>query len=272
MAPSLTELFEREMLPITKQVTDGAMANAGDLSPAPYEVIYKGVEDGMRRIQRDLASGSSDQYGLAWEALGAQLAHSQMPLDVAMANITLTEQIILARLLPFCDDDIERTRQLYSRIHEICDVGRLKLFRSYTETREATIRAQSAALQELSAPIIPIHSGVLVLPLIGAIDTQRASTIMEALLESVAERNARVVLLDITGVPVVDTSVAHYLIQAARSVRLLGAEIVLVGIRPEIAQTIVQLGVDLSGIVTMADLQGGVAYAFQRLGLVVAQR
>ena len=120
-------------------------------------------------------------------------------------------------------------------------------------------------------PCDPRQAGIC-LPLIGAIDTQRATAIMETLLEGVAERNARVVLLDITGVPVVDTSVAHHLIQAARAVRLLGAEIVLVGIRPEIAQTIVQLGVDRSGIATMADLQGGVAYALQRLDLAIVTR
>jgi rsbT co-antagonist protein RsbR len=164
------------------------------------------------------------------------------------------------------------TRELYQRIHEICRAARGSMFTAFTATRESTIRAQSAALQELSAPIIPIYGGVLVLPLIGAIDTQRATAIMETLLEGVAERNAKVVLLDITGVPVVDTSVAHHLIQAARAVRLLGAEIVLVGIRPEIAQTIVQLGVDLSGISTMADLQGGVAYALEQLNLTIISR
>ena len=186
--------------------------------------------------------------------------------------IDRTEQIIVARLAPVYSDDVAMTRELYQRIHEICRAARGSMFVAFTATRESTIRAQTAALQELSAPIIPIYGGVLVLPLIGAIDTQRATAIMETLLEGVAERNARVVLLDITGVPVVDTSVAHHLIQAARAVRLLGAEIVLVGIRPEIAQTIVQLGVDLSGISTMADLQGGVAYALQQLNLTIISR
>jgi rsbT co-antagonist protein RsbR len=273
MAPSLSDLFSEHLLPIAKALTEESVAlSAGQPNAPPYETVYPGVEDGMRRIHRDLVEGGVAHYSATWEPLGAQLASYGMALGAVTGLIDLTERIIIQRLAPFYSDDATMTAQLHERINEICRAGRAIMFAAFTATREATIRAQSAALQELSAPIIPIYGGVLVLPLIGSIDTQRAAAIMETLLEGVAARNARVVLLDITGVPVVDTSVAHHLIQAARSVRLLGAEIVLVGIRPEIAQTIVQLGVDLSGIATMADLQGGVAYALERLDLAIVTR
>jgi rsbT co-antagonist protein RsbR len=96
--------------------------------------------------------------------------------------------------------------------------------------------------------------------------------ITSRLLNEITERRAKIVLLDITGVPVVDTAVAHHLLQAARAVQLLGAELVLVGIRPEIAQTIVQLGVNLDDIITWADLQAGFAYALERQGLGTIRR
>jgi rsbT co-antagonist protein RsbR len=126
---------------------------------------------------------------------------------------------------------------------------------------EETVRAQNAALAELSTPLIPISDTVTVMPLIGAVDSRRAQQVMETLLEGIAQTKARVAILDITGVPVVDTQVANALIRAAQSVKLLGAQVILTGIRPEVAQTLVGLGADLSAITTRSSLQSGIAYA-----------
>lgn len=132
-----------------------------------------------------------------------------------------------------------------------------------TALQDATIQAQAALLAELSAPLLRISDGVLVLPLIGALDSQRASRIVESLLEAVARQRAHLVILDITGLPVVDTQVANVLIQSARAVRLLGANTVLTGIRPDVAETMIALGIDLGDITTRADLQQGVAFALR---------
>ena len=126
-------------------------------------------------------------------------------------------------------------------------------------TQEETIHAQAAALAELSTPLIPINDQVVVMPLVGGVDTRRAQDVMATLLHGVAASGAQVAILDITGVPVVDTQIANVLVQAAQSVKLLGAQAVLTGIRPEVAQTLVGLGVDLSGIVTHSTLQSGIA-------------
>lgn len=125
------------------------------------------------------------------------------------------------------------------------------------------IEAQSAALRELSTPLMPIANHVVALPLVGSVDSARAQQVLETLLEGVATHQAAIAILDITGVPVVDTQVANVLIQAAQAVRLLGARIVLTGISPAMAQTLVHLGVDLSGIITRGSLQNGIAYAMQ---------
>ena len=119
-------------------------------------------------------------------------------------------------------------------------------------------------IKELSTPVLPISDHVLILPLVGHIDTGRGEQIMEAMLAGVERYGAEYIIVDITGVPVIDTAVANHLLQAARAVHLLGAQCVLVGISPEIAQTLVQLGVDLTSLITLSDLQAGISYALSR--------
>jgi len=114
---------------------------------------------------------------------------------------------------------------------------------------------------ELGSPVIPLAEGIIAMPLIGIIDSERAQQLRMALLDGVAAHRARVAIIDITGVPLVDTMVAGTLLQAAKGIRLLGAEPVLTGIRAEVAQTIVSLGLDLTGVVTRATLQEGLTYA-----------
>lgn len=146
---------------------------------------------------------------------------------------------------------------------DITELRRAEELRRQSAEQEATIRAQGALLAELSTPILRIGAGALVLPLVGSLDSFRAARVVEALLQAVDEQRAELVILDITGVPLVDTQVANALLQTARAVRLLGARIVLTGIRPDVAQTIVALGVDLGDIITRADLQEGVRYALR---------
>ncbi|OEH93068.1 STAS domain-containing protein [Bacillus solimangrovi] len=138
-----------------------------------------------------------------------------------------------------------------------------QMVNSYTETWEKTFSLQKDALQELSSPLIPLFDRITIMPLIGTIDTERAQLIMENLLGGVVKHRSEVVLIDITGVPVVDTMVAHHIIQAVEAVRLIGAQAILVGIRPEIAQTIVNLGIDLSQFPTQSTMKKGLERAFE---------
>ncbi len=131
------------------------------------------------------------------------------------------------------------------------------------ELQQQVIEAQRDALRELSTPLIPISDNVVIMPLIGTVDSQRAQQIMETLLEGIASYQAELAILDITGVQIVDTQVANSIIRTAQAARLLGASVVLTGIQPRIAQTLVTLGVDLSTIITHGTLQAGIAYALQ---------
>ncbi len=125
------------------------------------------------------------------------------------------------------------------------------------------IAGQNTLLEQLSVPVIQVWENILLLPLVGGMDSRRAGQVMESLLEAVARAHAEVVILDITGVPVVDTSVAGYLVRSIQAAQLLGSRCLLVGIRPEIAQTLVGLGIDFSNITTRATLQSGLEYALQ---------
>jgi rsbT co-antagonist protein RsbR len=147
---------------------------------------------------------------------------------------------------------------------------RAEMERAYTNTvveKQEQQQLLLSTIRELSTPIIPVYEGILVLPLVGAIDSRRGSEITERLLEEIAEQQADMVIIDITGVSLIDTSTANHLLMTTRAANLLGSRVILVGMGPEIAQTIVHLGVELNGLTTLADLQAGIAYALAQIGL-----
>jgi rsbT co-antagonist protein RsbR len=148
----------------------------------------------------------------------------------------------------------------------------LRFAEAFVEMQMRVLDAQRQAVLELSTPVIKVWDGILTLPLIGTIDSYRAKQIMEELLREVAIEQAGIVLIDITGVPVVDTNVADHLIRTIKAAELLGTECLLVGIGPELAQTIVSLGVDLSRITSCADMRQGLTVGFERLGLAVVPK
>jgi rsbT co-antagonist protein RsbR len=139
-------------------------------------------------------------------------------------------------------------------------------------TAREAIANQQAMIESISTPVIQLWEGILTMPLVGTIDSHRAMQVIESLLTMIAERQAECVIIDITGVPLVDTQVAQYIIRAAQASKLLGCEVALVGIGVEMAQTLVQLGVDLHVLNTMANLQAGIAWAFQRRGMRVVRQ
>jgi anti-anti-sigma regulatory factor len=133
-----------------------------------------------------------------------------------------------------------------------------------TRLHESIIQEQAASLRELSTPLIPLSRRIVAMPLIGRIDSGRAQQIMDVLLQGIADHQATTAILDITGVPIVDNRVATVLLEAAQAVRLLGAQVILTGIRPDVAQSLVSLDMQLTDIVTRGSLQAGIAYALGR--------
>lgn len=141
----------------------------------------------------------------------------------------------------------------------------------FVQERERVIRQQQEAIRELSTPVLPVRERLLVLPIIGVIDSQRARQLTEQLLQGIRVNRAKVVVIDITGVPSVDSRIANHVVQAVESARLLGATAILTGVSPSIAQTLVAIGVDLTKIKTVGDLQGGLEDAERLLGYKVVQ-
>ncbi|WP_034333022.1 STAS domain-containing protein [Bacillus sp. J37] len=169
---------------------------------------------------------------------------------------------ILFEMMTINSTEEEKMSLVWAFDHWIAPINS-EVLHQYASSWERTVSLQKIALQELSAPLIPVFDNITVMPLVGTIDTERAKRIMENLLQGVVKHRAEVVLIDITGVPVVDTMVAHHIIQASEAVRLVGAKCLLVGIRPEIAQTIVNLGIDLSQVITKNSLQKGIESALE---------
>jgi rsbT co-antagonist protein RsbR len=158
----------------------------------------------------------------------------------------------------------DRERRPYAICGISTDVTDIRHAERERERLQATIiDAQRAALRELSTPLIPLADDVVVMPLIGSLDSTRVGQVMETLLEGVSRQAARIAILDITGLPLVDSQVANALLQAAQAAKLLGAEVLLTGIGPEVAQTLVGIGADLSGLQTPGTLQAGIAYALR---------
>jgi rsbT co-antagonist protein RsbR len=142
---------------------------------------------------------------------------------------------------------------------------------TYQQTREDIIRRQQQDLLELSTPVIKLFDGVLAVPMIGTLDSARTQVVMETLLQRIVETGSTLAIIDITGVPTVDTLVAQHLLKTVSAIRLMGAECIISGIRPQIAQTIVHLGIDLQGIASKSSLADALELAMQQRGYTVTR-
>jgi rsbT co-antagonist protein RsbR len=151
----------------------------------------------------------------------------------------------------------------------LVDALGLMVAETYQKGREEVIARQQQELLELSTPVVQLWAGVLALPLIGTLDSARTQVVMESLLQAIVDTGSGIAIIDITGVPVVDTLVAQHLLKTVAAARLMGADCIISGIRPQIAQTIVHLGVEINDVITKATLADAFAIALQRLGLAV---
>jgi rsbT co-antagonist protein RsbR len=154
---------------------------------------------------------------------------------------------------------------------ELIDSLGLYTTEEYLKSREQTIRRQQEEMLELSTPVVKLWEGILALPLIGTLDSARTQVVMESLLEAIVQTNSKVAIIDITGVPTVDTVVAQHLLKTVTAARLMGADCVISGVRPQIAQTIVHLGINLLDVTTKATLSDAFALALHRSGFTFAR-
>ena len=161
-------------------------------------------------------------------------------------------------------DDVWAATQLIDKLG-------LHTVKSFQKSRESVIARQQEEMLELSTPVVKLWEGVLALPMIGTLDSARTQVVMESLLQRIVETGSEIAIIDITGVPTVDTLVAQHLLKTVTAIRLMGADCIISGIRPQIAQTIVHLGVDLQGVTTKANLADALALALRRSGVTVSR-
>jgi rsbT co-antagonist protein RsbR len=178
-------------------------------------------------------------------------------------------------LLNALQTEIKDPMELYQqslKISKLIDSFGVSTFETFIKGREEIILRQTDEISEISTPVIRVWDGILALPIIGTLDSSRTQIVMENLLQEIVESGSSIAILDISGVPAVDSLVAQHLIKTVNATRLMGAECIISGIRPEIAQTVVHLGIDLSGITTKATLASALKAAFAILQLQVIQK
>jgi anti-anti-sigma regulatory factor len=268
MLEQLNALKPELELRVAHALTRKAMTNRGTFAPfrvaSTAQTLVAGLlaPEDERTIAASQALGITlGQQGLGLPALlAAQAAALEIAcgdgLAAAVTHISGSFGRVIETLVAADASELARQRADMERAYT----------KATTEQREQEDRLRST-IRELSTPIIPVYEGILVLPLVGSVDSRRATEITERLLEAIAAYQAEVVIIDITGVPIIDTSTANHLLMTTRAAGLLGSQVILVGMGAEIAQTIVHIGIELHGLVTLANLQAGIAYALKRIGL-----
>ena len=190
--------------------------------------------------------------------------------ETAMFIFSLKKPLFAA-LRADAGKDADALAEQVWRTTELLDALGLHTIKAYQKSREDIINRQQREMLELSTPVVKLWDGILALPMIGTLDSARTQVVMENLLQKVVETGAQIAILDITGVPTVDTLVAQHLLKTVTALRLMGAECIISGVRPQIAQTIVHLGVDLQGVTTKANLADALALALKRTGSSLRQ-
>ena len=246
------------------------ITNTHLLSAMTDEEIFSMATDVYDNYIEVLETGSVE----ALQAYAQDLSERIIPRGVEtneVVGIVLLLRDVLARWL---FEKYQKDFELLNRVLDAYEPAANRIANtvavSFVQERERVIRQQQDAMRELSTPVLQVRERVLVLPIIGVLDNQRAYQLTEQLLTGIRTHRAKVAVIDITGVPDVDEPVANHLVQAVDASRLMGASVILTGVSPEIAQTLVTIGVDLSKMNTIGDLQGGVEEAERLLGLTVA--
>ncbi|GAA4920685.1 STAS domain-containing protein [Nonomuraea thailandensis] len=254
----IEELLRLHQEQIVRRWAQIANASSEELTEL-YQALLTSLDEG----KNDLA----DVRGLLAELSRSRARAGFAPADTARAVFGLKEA--LYEVVELDTESVEAARGFiwFSRL--IDDLG-LFTFETYAEAREKIILDQAEQLLELSTPVVKLWEGIVAVPLVGTLDSARTQVVMEKLLQTLVDTGAEHAVIDITGVPAVDTQVAQHLLKTVVAARLMGAECVISGIRPQIAHTIVTLGIEFGDIVTKASLADALAHAFKHAGIHVS--
>ena len=230
------------------------------------DVLLKSIND------RNITDVESSDFEPVYEILsGISMSRARQgfsPRETGVYVFSLKDAI-LKNLQEDLKNDPKLLAESVYKMNKLMDSMGVVTFETFIKGREDVILRQTDEIAEISTPVIRVWEGIVALPIIGTLDSARTQTVMENLLQEIVESESTIAILDISGVPAVDSLVAQHLIKTVAATRLMGAECIISGIRPEIAQTVVHLGIDLSNIVTKATLASALKYAFSLLKLEV---
>lgn len=275
--PKVVEQYESEILADwTKEIVRGMGRGAGAIAESE---LRRQAGEFLNLFWRAMKRNSGDVDSQEWNTVREMLgnisrtrgAQGFTPSETA-AFVFSMKKPIMQRLQIEHGKDAQGLAADTQTLTDLVDKLGLYTTEVYQTGREEVIRRQQQDMLELSTPVVKLWDGVLALPMIGTLDSNRTQIVMESLLQRIVETGAQIAIIDITGVPTVDTLTAQHLLKTVTAARLMGAECIISGIRPQIAQTIVHLGVELTGVTTKSTLADAFAIAMQRLGLSVVRQ
>ena len=287
-AIELKELFDinDEFLQTLKKLKPTAMENMDKMLDEWYQWmkglpeyeeffpdtnILERVKKQQHKFWDAFFSGVLDEeYLKIRRRLGATHARIGLPLDTFFigADYFLTLFVDMIKEMDMTQEEMDHTRRV---INKMTHLDMTIIVQAYEELINQGIAAQSKTLMEMSTPVTQIWNGILLLPLVGIIDSKRAQDIMNSTLAKISETQARAFILDISGVAVVDTAVANHLIKITKATRLMGCESTISGVSPAIAQTIVDLGIDVGSVKTTANMRAALLSAFEKMGMEIKE-
>jgi len=275
MSPDTSKILQKKKKQILETWVNGQIANetlreeliTNKEARAQSEELLDAVLQKLAAVSNNATPDEDPAEELLETISLTRARNGYSPRETGVYIFTLKEA-----LLKTMSDEIKDPRTLYEEslaVSNQLDNIAIITFETFIKGREEVILRQTDEIAEISTPVIRVWDGILALPIIGTLDSSRTQIVMESLLSQIVETSSSIAILDISGVPAVDSLVAQHLIKTVSATRLMGAECIISGIRPEIAQTVVHLGIDLSGIVTKSSLASALSYAFTALRLEV---
>ena len=282
--PQETQTLQQLLAQHEEHILAEWLQEAGSASTRITDAARRGMrgeaEDILRSLRSALQAGGQvdDFQAPAWSALRQTLEGLSRTRAAQGQSVGDTSLFVLAFKRPLfaaIQRDLagqgDRQMAVVWLVSSLVDRMAQWTVATYQQTREDIIKRQQQDLLELSTPVIKLFEGVLAVPMIGTLDSNRTQVVMETLLQRIVDTGSRLAIIDITGVPTVDTLVAQHLLKTVSAIRLMGADCIISGIRPQIAQTIVHLGIDLQGIASESSLADALQLAMEQQGFVVTR-
>lgn len=258
----ITQLFQNSKRLVSMAGEEDLKRMAAQLLDETFRALPAG---------NDIQSPSFEGVRKTINSISSDLAAKDVtPAETALFIFSMKEAYLA--MLQNSYQDKERLSDVSLAMTRILDGLAILTFESFGRKREQLIKEQQKALLELSTPIVKVWDKILLVPLIGVLDSQRTQMVMESLLTSIEDTQSKVAILDISGIPIVDTLVAKHLIRTVSAAKLMGAQCIITGIRARISQTMIQLGVDMSDVITRSSLSDGLRVALDITGVKIVPR